>query len=143
MFYERLNELCKENGTTITALSKKLGLSSGNVTNWKNGRNPKTENALKLAAYYNSSVDYLLGRSDNRVDESVLDKVAGIDNDLLEDCGNIYDAQQAQKNRDDNNIRFALWGGDADIVDDEMLDDVKDFAKLLAEKKKRKLGCKK
>lgn len=36
-------------------------------------------------------------------------------------------------------IKFALWGGDAEIVDEEMLEDVKDFAKLLAEKKKRKM----
>lgn len=37
------------------------------------------------------------------------------------------------------NLKIALWEGDSDIVDDEMIEDVKDFAKLLAEKKKRKL----
>lgn len=36
-------------------------------------------------------------------------------------------------------LKFALWGGDAEIVDEEMLEDVKDFARLLAEKKKRKM----
>lgn len=41
--------------------------------------------------------------------------------------------------KQDDNIRFALWGGDAEIVDDEMMQDVRDFAKLIAEKKKRKL----
>lgn len=41
--------------------------------------------------------------------------------------------------KQDDDIRFALWGGDADIVDDEMMQDVRDFAKLIAEKKKRKM----
>ncbi len=36
-------------------------------------------------------------------------------------------------------LKFALWGGDAEIVDEDMLEDVRDFAKMLAEKKKRKM----
>ncbi len=35
-------------------------------------------------------------------------------------------------------LKFALWGGDADFIDDEMIDDVKLFAKMLAERKRRK-----
>ena len=61
MFYERLKKACKEKGTSVTAMVKRLGLSSGNVTNWKNGRLPKTEIALKIAEYLNVSVYDLMG----------------------------------------------------------------------------------
>ena len=44
------------------------------------------------------------------------------------------------ENKEIDNVKFALWGGDAEIVDDEMLEDVKDFAKMLIEKKKRKMN---
>ena len=39
-------------------------------------------------------------------------------------------------------LKIALWKGYEDIVDDEMVEDVEDFAKLLAEKKKRKMESK-
>lgn len=42
----------------------------------------------------------------------------------------------------EESLKIALWGGDSDIVDDEMLEDIMDFAKLLAEKKKKKMGRK-
>lgn len=112
MFYERLKELCKNRNTSVTAMAKNLGLSSGNVTNWKNGRKPKTDIALKIANFLNVSVEYLLGE---------------------------YSTKDNPAANSDEALMFALWGGDSDIVDDEMIEDVKDFAKLLAEKKKRKL----
>ncbi len=43
MYYERLNEICKQHGTTPTALLKKLGLSTSKVTAWKNGSLPKMD----------------------------------------------------------------------------------------------------
>ena len=49
MFYERLNEICKGQGTTPTALIKSLGYSSSKVTAWKNGSIPKYEILLKLS----------------------------------------------------------------------------------------------
>ena len=64
MFYERLKKACKEKGTSVTAMAKYLGLSSGNVTNWKNGRLPKTEIALKIASYLDVSVSYLMGEEE-------------------------------------------------------------------------------
>ena len=43
MYYERLTEICRQNGTTPTALLKKLGLSTSKVTAWKNGSIPKAD----------------------------------------------------------------------------------------------------
>lgn len=66
MFYNRLKELCKNKGTSVTAMSKELGLSSGNVTNWKNGRLPKTAIMIQIANYLNVSVDYLMGETEEQ-----------------------------------------------------------------------------
>ena len=53
--------VCKTKGTTVTRMVKELKLSSGNMANWKKGRLPKTEIALKIASYLDVSVSYLMG----------------------------------------------------------------------------------
>lgn len=60
MFYEKVDSLCKKNGTTVTAMVKKLGLSSSSGTNWKNGMEPSTTSVIKIANYFRVSTDYLL-----------------------------------------------------------------------------------
>ena len=62
MDYTQFEELCKCKGTTPTALSKKLGISKGNTSNWKNGGNPSVEVLCKLADELNCTTDTLLGR---------------------------------------------------------------------------------
>ncbi len=64
MFYERLEELCTKNGTTPTALCKKITNSTGNLATWKNG-NARNDHLVKIAQEFGVSVDYLLGRSEN------------------------------------------------------------------------------
>ncbi len=66
MFYERLYNECKISGITVTKLTLELGLSSSNATAWKNGRIPKTEVLQKIADYFDVTVDYLLGTSNQK-----------------------------------------------------------------------------
>ena len=41
MFYSRLNQLCKQHGTTITVVtSTVLDVASSAATNWKRGASP-------------------------------------------------------------------------------------------------------
>lgn len=61
MFYERLKELCKQKGTTVTTVVKELGMSTGNISKWKNGNKPKADSVSALAEYLGVSTDYLLG----------------------------------------------------------------------------------
>lgn len=61
MFYQRLHEICKQKGTTVTRMVKEIGLSSANLSNWKNGRLPKTEIAFKIAEYLEVSIYDLMG----------------------------------------------------------------------------------
>lgn len=61
MFYQRLHKICKEKGTSVTKMVKELGLSSANLSNWKNGRLPKTEIAFRIAEYLKVSIYDLMG----------------------------------------------------------------------------------
>lgn len=61
--YKRIDSICKENGTNVTALCKKAGVSRATLSELNAGRT-KTLNAdtvTKLAAALSVSVDYLLG----------------------------------------------------------------------------------
>lgn len=64
MFYDRLKKICEESGTNMTALSKKLKFSSGNISKWKNGGVPKGETLMLIAEELSISSDYLLGLDD-------------------------------------------------------------------------------
>lgn len=64
MFWEIFSKLCSQRGKSPNAVAKELKISSGSVTNWKNGTIPNNSALLKLANYFNVSVDYLLGKED-------------------------------------------------------------------------------
>ena len=61
----------------------------------------------------------------------------------MADGTSIFDLSQSNATiisfKQNFDLKIALWQGDANIVDDEMIEDIKDFAKLLVEKKKRKM----
>lgn len=61
MFFEQLKRICALNGTTPTSIVKKLGLSSSNVTSWKNGANPKRDILEKLAKELDVPVSAFFG----------------------------------------------------------------------------------
>lgn len=60
MFYEQLKKACKQNGTTITAVLKKIGIGAANGTYWKNGSVPSSDIVVKLSEFLGVSTDYLL-----------------------------------------------------------------------------------
>lgn len=62
MFWERFFHLCEKLNTKPNPIGAKIGVSSGVITKWKKGTIPNGETLLKLANYFNVSVDYLLGR---------------------------------------------------------------------------------
>jgi transcriptional regulator with XRE-family HTH domain len=65
MFLDRYNELCVKKGESANAVAKKLGIASGTVSEWKNGRAPRNSTAIKIADYFDVPVDYLLGKTDD------------------------------------------------------------------------------
>ncbi len=61
----RLKELRKELSMTQEEISQKLGITRGAYANIENGRREPDLNTLNtLAIIYNTSVDYLIGRTD-------------------------------------------------------------------------------
>jgi len=60
MFYERLKELCKKKGTSVTVMLKTLGLSTGGTGYWKKGKLPSGEVLAQIADYLDTSIDYLI-----------------------------------------------------------------------------------
>lgn len=58
-FYEKLNGLCIQNGTSVTAVAVELGYSSSASTTWKNSKGmPRSSTVKKVADYFSVPVDY-------------------------------------------------------------------------------------
>lgn len=62
--YEKIKELAKKQGLSINALEEKLGYSRNTLYSLKKQK-ASTERMQEIADYFNVSLDYLLGRTDN------------------------------------------------------------------------------
>lgn len=65
MFLERYNDLCFKKGESPNAVAKKLNIASGTVSEWKNGRVPRNATLQKIAEYFETTADYLIGKTDD------------------------------------------------------------------------------
>lgn len=66
-FVQRLNDLMKESGVSSLALSKKIGGSDRVIGAWRKGEyGPKLDSLVKLADFFNVSMDYLACRTEVR-----------------------------------------------------------------------------
>lgn len=92
---------------TQTELSKRSGISQQAISKIENGASdPSTETLALIAAALGCSAAELLGEN----------------------------AETRQPT--DNEIKFALFGGDAEEISDEQLEEVKRYAQYLKERKK-------
>lgn len=64
MLLERIKELCKKRGITVSELENRVGFGKNSIYKWKT-QSPKIETLQKVAEYFQVSTDYLLGRTDN------------------------------------------------------------------------------
>lgn len=110
MFFDKYSELCKKKGKTPTGVAIELNVSRATVNYWKNGNVPKQDILIKIANYFNVSVDYLLGNEEQ--------KNPATDSDEM--------------------LMFALYGGDNADITPGMLEDVRNFAQYIREKNKGK-----
>jgi transcriptional regulator with XRE-family HTH domain len=63
---ERILFLVEKHEITKNKLSVATGISSGLISDWAAGRKaPSLKNAIKIAEYFNVSIDYLVGRTEN------------------------------------------------------------------------------
>lgn len=104
MFEDRLKKLRQERHLNMRQTAQQLGIPYTTYIGYeKDEREPNSETLVNLADFFNCSVDYLVGRDCNAINDDVLDKVNIIDQALLEQYGNIYQAKIAQNIRDLNN----------------------------------------
>ena len=67
-FSESLSELMSEKNLTSETLGKAISVNDSNIRHWKRGSYKlHLSNALKLADYFECSLEYLLGRTDTRL----------------------------------------------------------------------------
>ncbi len=75
--YERFMQLLQENNITAYRVSKETGVTQTTLSDWKTGRGtPKTATLKKIADYFNVSLDWLTGNSEQRT----INSEAEIDN---------------------------------------------------------------
>ena len=58
--YDRINELCKERGISITALEEELGFGRGSIGKLKKGTTMSSTRLQKIADRLETTTDYLL-----------------------------------------------------------------------------------
>lgn len=103
MFFNRFKELCDQRGISVYRACTDIGLNRSAVAKWKAGGQPNGSTAAKLAAYFGVTTDYLLCQEDTR------------------------------RGASDEEIKFALFGGDGEITD-AMYDEVKKFAAFVKQR---------
>ena len=69
-FPNRLKELRKKRELLSKDLAKIMCVEPATITNWEKGnRFPKDDALIKIADYFDCSIDYLLGRTDDNLEE--------------------------------------------------------------------------
>lgn len=65
-FSERLKELRTSKGLTMEQLAKEIDSTRGTISNFENkNKKPSLDMLIKLADYFDVSIDYLVGRTDD------------------------------------------------------------------------------
>ncbi|EKG8798776.1 helix-turn-helix transcriptional regulator [Enterococcus faecalis] len=92
--FDRIKLLAKERGKSLNRIEEELGLPKNVLYRMKTSDNPTKDRLETLANYFDVSVDYLLGRTDNtkataekKSDDldDVLDNVMSFDGEPLDD----------------------------------------------------------
>ena len=64
ILYERIKDLCNKKNITIAKLESDLGFGNSSIKKWERLSSPSVDKIMKVASYFDVSIDYLLGRSD-------------------------------------------------------------------------------
>lgn len=70
--YERIKRLCTKKGITIAKLESDLGFGNASIKKWEKMSSPSIDKVVKVATYFDVSIDYLMGRSDIEISMSEL-----------------------------------------------------------------------
>ena len=112
-----LRELRLEKKVTQKEVGDAIGMAESTISLYESGkRQADYETLLKLAEFFDCTLDHLLGR------------------DAL------YAKKDAPAELSDKDIMFALLDGDSDEISDDVFNEVKAFAQFRAEQKRQEKG---
>lgn len=87
--YIRISDLANENKISLAQLERTLQFSNGIISTWKKST-PSTDKVEKVANYFNTTTDYLLGRTNNPHIPGDKDKINSNHNISWSDLGMPY-----------------------------------------------------
>lgn len=116
VFYDRFVQLCEQNGVSPSRAAIEAGLSKSTVTKWKTtpDSEPTGTAIKKLSEYFGISISELLGEDTKKAP-----------------------AETGKRSVSDDDIKFALFGGDGEITD-AMYDEVRNFAAYVKQREANK-----
>ena len=88
MFWSIYCDLCAKKGKSPNAAAKEIGISSGSVTQWKNGRVPQIATLHKIAEYFNVPLETF--SEDSAEKKPALEKIEKADKLFLLEQQNIH-----------------------------------------------------
>jgi len=65
MFWENFIELCNKANKKPNIVAKEIGIASGSVTAWKQGRLPRKNMLIKIGEYFSVPIEELLSTKGN------------------------------------------------------------------------------
>lgn len=108
-FTDNVRSLLAKNNTSINKMAKDVGIGGGTFRTWETeNRIPTGDILSRIASYFDVSTDYLLGNE-----------------------------AKNETTINDDDIKFALFSRH-DGITDEMFDEVRNFAKFVAEREREK-----
>ena len=109
----RIRELRKKKGITMKQLGEVVDLAESTISQYETGkREPDNETLLKISEYFEVTVGYLIGA------EEAIEKAP---------------TKPGERSVSDDDIKFALFGGDGEITD-AMYEEVKRFAAFVKQR---------
>lgn len=137
---DRIRELREEKGISMREAAKRLHMPYTTYVNYEKGlREPSSEVLIALARFFNVTIDYLVG--------NVNDPEFYLDNERILREINSYSPFVApgyekaptggERKVTDEDIKFALFGGDGEITD-AMYDEVRQFAAFVKNREAQK-----
>jgi transcriptional regulator with XRE-family HTH domain len=112
-FSERLAELRKKHKMTQQELANKLGVSRGAIGMYEIGqREPDAETLKKIADFFNTTTDYLLGRTDdpNPPEKTIDDEIMSIMREMGPDVAIMFYDLKGMTDDEKENLKIFLQG---------------------------------
>lgn len=114
MFIDTFAALCSKKKVSMNKACIEIGISRTATAKWKNGSIPNGQTLAKIAEYFDVPVGYLLGEETKEAP-----------------------AESGKRSVSDDDIKFALFGGDSEITD-AMFDEVRNFAAYVKQREANK-----